>query len=58
MYAGLYGEIYLYGAGAGESYGGFYDRLFLPGHRDDAAVVVGVRVEVEDADTGDRAYVL
>ena len=52
MHAALSGEVYLVRAGASEGYGGPKKRLLFSNKGKDASVVVGVRVEVEDADTG------
>ncbi len=52
MYAALGGEVYLARAGAGEGYGSTKKRRLFSDEGEDAPVVVGVRVEVEDADAG------
>ena len=56
MYAGVAGQVYLGSAGAGEDYRGFQQRLFSSGQGEDAAVVVGIGVEVEDVDAGYRLH--
>ena len=52
MDAALRVQVYLGGAGPGEGDGGLEERLLFSGESQDAAVVVRVGVEVQEADAG------
>jgi hypothetical protein len=52
VYAALSGEVYLACASAGERYGSLEKWLLFSDEGKDASIVVGIRVEVEDADAG------
>ena len=56
MYAALGGEVYLARAGAGEGYGSPEKRLLFSNEGKNTPVMVGVRMEVEDADAGSLPY--